>query len=316
MGIDEALDMIEDVIIEKKTREEYAKKRFKEKYDFKPDKPGSSRGTINIDGKRQKVDIGNSNTTIMSDGKTVSPRQTGAWITNKDPEIVIANEFWKTKNNKRRDALLQHEVGHTKLHSLHPDSKTAKPGSQSKVVRDNYIDTILRQNGAADDDEFRGAVSEIVPGKDGYKENDKKYTTNGNKKMTRQQSFKYADSEAKKSSNNFHTNGMELEADRYSANRTSEKQLKRGLRDYYSKVSSPKAIKKSIRNSLQAVNMNNGDMSTRQARKTANQDVNFYLDKDSLKENIKNQNKLSSEDYKTRSKALSNKTISQNSLYK
>ena len=34
------------VLNEKKTQEEYARRRFKEKYNFEPDKPGSNTGTI------------------------------------------------------------------------------------------------------------------------------------------------------------------------------------------------------------------------------------------------------------------------------
>ena len=37
---------------EMKTREEYARRSFKKKYNFKPDKPGSDVGTITNDGKK------------------------------------------------------------------------------------------------------------------------------------------------------------------------------------------------------------------------------------------------------------------------
>ena len=43
---------------EKKTREKYARRSFKKKYNFEPDKPGSSKGTITDKaGKKYRIDM-------------------------------------------------------------------------------------------------------------------------------------------------------------------------------------------------------------------------------------------------------------------
>lgn len=182
------------LIVEKRTREQYAIEKFKKKYNFEPtDKYGLS-GWITVDGQRHKVHM-SSGYSMMIDGKRVPAAAMTGMMLSKDflglpnpraGELLLDKDFFKFKNGKRRDAFLQHELGHKALdHNCYPayDSEVliGMHGKERAKLK-RYIDTKLIPKAKSDD----------------------------------------------------HINSSEFEADRYSANRVGSKQLKRAIRNAYS----------------------------------------------------------------------------------
>ena len=157
-------------LMEKKTREEYGVDKFKKRYDFKPDAPGSKRGTITVDGEKHKVDIDHKKLTRKSarmdrkSGKIVGdediPRTTSTDMYSG--EIALGPEYFtRIKNQKRRDGILKHEIGHKKIHSLKKRIQSTKD-DDSKIQ--NLIKSGLRKYpGAKGRDEELDALSKIKP---------------------------------------------------------------------------------------------------------------------------------------------------------
>lgn len=123
----------------KYAREENARKRFKQKYRFEPDRSSANNaqniGWITINGRRIRVVMNPSNKYSISkdkdeNGKKVDPnyyvyknQDNDGNITktviknsinfNSDTNTVhISPDFWKLPNDKGRDYAIQHEVGH------------------------------------------------------------------------------------------------------------------------------------------------------------------------------------------------------------
>ena len=51
----DVLESCDDIYMEKKTRDEYRIERFKKKFNFIPEEPGSKYGTIEVEGKTYNV---------------------------------------------------------------------------------------------------------------------------------------------------------------------------------------------------------------------------------------------------------------------
>lgn len=161
---------------EKKTRNDYVRDRFKKKYKYDP-----KTNTIEVNGDRIKVDMDDSYVRIIKDPETGeiydNDLRDGTSIEmhpNKDNDLLILDKkFFRLKNDKRREAILQHELGHRKLH---------------------------RYDASEPDDE---------------------------RKANEKHAQKYL-----KNKVNDHLNFMELEADRFAANKAGAKQVIRGLRDF------------------------------------------------------------------------------------
>lgn len=177
------------IYTETKKAEEYHRKNFKKKYNFVSDKDGSSRGTITVDGKKYNVDLSRTPDTYHKSDAD-----------NGENLIKIGREIFKVggKNGSRqREAALQHEIGHQNLHSLtDPDSNMVE-------------DDISR---AEKHTEFGKKKLEQI------RNRSEKETSN--RKMTRSYAQKYDKSRIVS-----HANPKEFEADRYAANRTSEKDM-------------------------------------------------------------------------------------------
>ena len=144
-------------IIEMKNKEEYRKNSFKKKYNYKPDKPGSDTGTITVDSKKYNVDIRNrkydmskdkmkSMKKVLQNLSNEKPNAIDAIVKqhckistnsklyedkNKPGKITLDKKYFKLKgsnNNERRDAILQHEIGHqqdkNKYYQKNDDNKS------------------------------------------------------------------------------------------------------------------------------------------------------------------------------------------------
>lgn len=226
---DETLDESVEVLEEKATQEHYAREAFKKKYNFKPLSGDSDVGTIEIDGKTVKIDMKKSKTMTVSGVSQV--RQTAANLSDDDT-IYLAPEFFKIKNPERRDAVLKHELGHLQMHKKTLEG--AKIFDKRFVDKDVIISIILSALGVNKTDLENPIIASIVDASLDYepisnllnsKVNDDTFTTirDGVKKVAE----KYIGN-----NRNTHTNLAELEADRYAANRSSEKALKKGIQNY------------------------------------------------------------------------------------
>lgn len=231
------------ILNEKKTREEYAKRSFKKKYNYEPSKEDPNIGTItDKGGKKYKVDMRKSSTMNVNtvDGQEFEAvRQLSADISNKDSRINIDDKFFKMKGSRkgeRRDAVLQHEIGHQNLHNINSDNKTVDKKNRDPEVHKSVIRGAVKD--ATGIDFAEGKTKEDHDARKDLYDNygAKKYFEKSTKDKEEQKYRRNSLNTAKKYENNKnHQNAAEFEADRYAANRTSEGAVKRGLRDYSKK---------------------------------------------------------------------------------
>lgn len=234
---------IGDIIVlnEKKTHEEYAKEKFKKKYNFVPDKPGSSKGTIEVDGKKYNIDI-NSDTIESKTG-------------DKNGSIGVDNRFFKLKGSnksERRDAALYHEIGHQSLHNSNPKSETVDSKNRSqKYFRKEIKNSIKNKTGADIDDDPYSAADSLFRDKpriislinrmpkdkakefiykNGFDEDD--YLKDSKKEDQDRRDKDFEKAKKFEKPKNPHLRAEEFEADRYAANRTSERAVKKSLANY------------------------------------------------------------------------------------
>lgn len=230
-------------VVEKRTKEQYAKEKFKKQYHFVPDKPGSDQGTITINGEKRHIDIGKSRY-INVEGEE-APRQMSADQAGKRGDIFVDKNFFKFKNKKRRDALLQHEFGHTKLHAINGDSTTADPRSFSQKNKGIAKRTLFNQAGPAvsalgydihSNKEIRNALNDEldkkIPNSKEYKKrsDENSYRKKRDELLTHASKYRLKDTP--------HANEQEFEADRYAANKAGASNLKRAVREHYKRYKS------------------------------------------------------------------------------
>ena len=291
-------DEIDSYYIEKETRVEYAKRRFKEKYKYDPKEK-----TIEVDGKKYKVDANldkgqkgkNKNFTaqlyIRKYGrgpfakkeyvardkkvdKSDEKRETASSIlTNR---ISLDDDFFKLKNDERRDAVLQHEIGHNNLHNMQYSDKDLKSKKILKKMQDEDkrvkkqerkneketvqkgIDKIFNQNKDAREwsnkhplvkSGFKAAGNALLTAnnikedlkdikarklrKSMYMDSSVKNKEGDPERIKLRESSMDKLKKHEKLDKATHANTSEFEADLYAANKTSEKAMRRGLRDVY-----------------------------------------------------------------------------------
>lgn len=320
------------VLNEKKTREEYAKRAIKKKYNFEPDKPGSSTGIItDKQGKKYRVDFDSDKTSAVTN--------------SKDSKIYIGKEVYNLKGShkgERRDAVLQHEIGHQNLHNINPDNRTVDRNKRSIKFFDKSIENAgkdltgkdinseniddLRQiahsmapksrysihseiDRSKSRDEIKKIIYRRLHNKSGYE-----FTVpDEDTQKKRDNDYEKAEKYSKKDINS-HANAEEFEADRFAANRTSERAIKKSLSELNKKG------RKDRRKYFQKrANVQNGYVSD---------DVKSgYTSKDEAKnlrkkiDNWKNTNEKNSEnerktDFEQRSKALKDKDLRKAKTYK
>lgn len=244
-----AVDLM--ILNEKKTHEEYSIESFKKKYNFVPDKEGSNKGTItDSSGKKYHIDI-RPNENI--DAKSIIGPYTSKSAENSS--IVVGKKFFNLKGsngNERRDAIIQHEIGHQNLHNQNPKNKSVNKENRSDYVFKDLVSKNVKKETGLDprsdkeiqnfiDDKFSkipkdhrptiSMVRQAIYDARGASEYSK---TVGTKEEQSRRDGDY--NKAKKYETKLHHGGAEeIEADRFAANRTSEKALKRGLHQIYKK---------------------------------------------------------------------------------
>ena len=222
------------------------------------------------------------------------PKQT-CFVWDEDGKIVLDKNFFKLKDDKRRAAVLQHEVGHGKLHNTTPGNKSA---DRSKISCTMIMDEIKEQEaelkktykdmGFSDEQ-----ISEYVEmWKDAIRPNIEGYlkmsTATEVQDKIRASARNAARKYVPKHNPNLdvnHTNANEFEADRYAANKVGERYIKRGVRETMKIVSKPKELKSMMNTAGRATyaNMKAGEKAgttgTKDARgiKTTKADGNRYM---------------------------------------
>lgn len=209
----------DELILEKKTRDEYAREKFKKKYNFVPDKDDKygDKGTIIANGEKVPIDLGKSK---YVDGDR---RVTGVRYTDKN-DILLDPIFFKLKNQKRRDAVLHHELTHRNWQMpAAPDNMRVPEIEKAEL---NEIITRLKSKGHTDD-QINKAMDLI---KKHVKENLNNKPYNADNKE-RSNALKKLD-ENHTSKTNYHVNNLEKEADIGAAKATSRKDLTKALNEY------------------------------------------------------------------------------------
>lgn len=207
------------VLNEKKTREEYRKRSAKKYFNFEPDKPGSDNGTI-TDTKGKRYKFVTDEKYKSNDGK-MHKSSTHAKIHDSDSTIVANSDIYKLKGShkgERIKAAIEHEIGHQNLHNYHPDNKTVD-------TKNRNFETFRRL--AAD--------SNVNVGNPSYNKLLKEYlktsTASSDDVKDRLKSIRAAEKYENKQSD--HTKAEEFEADRFAANRTSDRAVRNMIKNVY-----------------------------------------------------------------------------------
>jgi len=283
----------EEIFEEKATRTEYAMRRFKERYKYNPNDK-----TIVVNGTRYNVDLDIAKPIIYlpdgAGGHAATPRQTCfAWT--DEGQIILDKKFFQLKDDKRRAAVLQHEVGHGKLHNTTPGNKTA---DRSKISRTMIMDEIAEQEEELKKYYKRIGFSDketaeyVQMWKDGIKPNIDGYLKMSTASEVEDKIRASARAAARKyvpkhnpNLDKTHTNANEFEADRYAANKVGERYIKRGVRETMKMASKPKEVKNMMNATGRASYANakaaekTGVFSPKDARgiKTTKADGNKYM---------------------------------------
>jgi len=208
---------------------------YLKKYGYQGDK---NEGTIKVDGKEYKIDRKNSHTMDVDAGplgKGTVPRQTSTDSLASEPKIHLDKNFEKIKNNKRRDAILQHEIGHLKNHSLASSSNT-KEGRDAVLDSMSKSQSIVNSGTSDYKKQFKDELEKSIP--------DKSKESSTKKELARKENlekFKKHENEGQ------HADRSEYEADAYASQHKNGEHLKRGVREYYKKANSDKGIKNQIK---------------------------------------------------------------------
>ena len=213
------------IYTEKMTAEQYHKRNFKKKYNFVPDKDGSTRGTITVDGKKVRVDLNDKKPTY------VHPKSM-----DDEHYINLGKDMFRTKGSKSREFILQHELGHSTLHALmYPGSNISKEDFEEAISRG--VDEIRKSAKYDPSDnakkianmtnsEIRSLILKIPQVNKAYDKINEK--SSSDREKARVFAKKYEDK-----GRSTHANAQEFEADRYAANRTSDDVARKTISNMY-----------------------------------------------------------------------------------
>lgn len=174
-------------------------------------------------------------TMIDDDGNEIDvDRTTMASLNDKNGKIYIDSKYFKLSSQARRDAVLHHEIAHTKFHSRNPESNKMDKEMMNKETIIRILEVGIEEKASMhgikkSDPEFNKFR------KDQLRECEpliKKYANNiPNDNSGRQKIRAEALSIFKKYDKGGHANISEFEADLYGANKTSKKSMKGAIRE-------------------------------------------------------------------------------------
>ena len=216
---------------EKKTKEEYSMEKFKKKYKFIPDKTKGGndprRGTIDPgNGHRVKVDFGKNKTIIINDDSDdkIHRKRKLAYNPSKNTIVIDDIFFNNIKDQKRRDAILQHEVGHSELHNVFINGRT---NSNNKIIEDVLSDQLKDAGLNVDDPVLKSKIR--LSAESIYRK-----INSGENRIKNPDARLYIRNEARKimKKESEHESTDEYEADSYAVSPSGLKNFKKGFRDY------------------------------------------------------------------------------------
>ena len=211
------------ILNEKKTREEYRRRAAEKHFKFEPDKPGSKDGTI-TDKKGKKYRIEHDKYMEISDKngkKTKAKKETESYVTDKNSMININSDIYRLKGSNKGErikAAIEHEIGHQNLHNFNPNNKTVDPKNRNiETFRRLAVSSGLKPT----DPNYHKMLSKYLG--DQSSEKDAKEDRLKDLKAAK----KYEDGRSD------HTKAEEFEADRFAANRTSERAVRNMIKNTY-----------------------------------------------------------------------------------
>ena len=235
-----------------KDKKRFTLEEFKQRYQY-----DSETSTILIDGDRIKVDIDITNPFVKV-GDTYVPRGIACMMNADEPLIMLNKNFFKLSKDEYQDAILRHELGHAKFHSINLNNKLL----DRRYIDEDIIREMMKEIApsgllAKDPDEYADQMMNdpYIRHLLGAKVNDE----NINKAMT---IIKQRAAEYKKMTKNKHFSASEMMADGYAAKKTSPDALLDGLKELNGRASSSKNMKKTIQAMRAAQKMNSTDMIT------------------------------------------------------
>ena len=183
-------------------------------------------------------------------GKTQTiARQTSMTVNKNDPTLILDKNYFKLKNQKRRDAVLQHEVAHSKYHQRASNPKYADKDMISEKTVNACMRAILQdaKNNLSKMGYDNDVIKKIMEDNKFYLKDIKSKMMNGHYGKEPDKARVRADvmKKLRKHAKGGHSNVTEFEADRYAANKTSPKDLKKGVNNLckYVKKDNKKLIK-------------------------------------------------------------------------
>lgn len=193
------------------------KSKFMEKFHYDPKKK-----TIEVNGRKFKVDLDTDKKTVeikTLTGKTVTKlRYTAAYTDMRDPLIVFDSMFFRIRGEKSREAVLQHEIGHTRMHGLNPIGKHRDRAFAYKGTIEDKAQYRQDPEKLTDDDREKLCKKLL------RKPVVRLWLISGSKEVPKE-----VRDEIRETLNQYSLGGhscpMELEADRYAANQTSERAM-------------------------------------------------------------------------------------------
>lgn len=233
--------------------------RFKKRYNYDP-----STSTIEVDGKRYKVDmdINKDYICVKTNGRNIWKIRETEVDPNDGGTIILDKDFFKLKNGRRRNATLQHEIGHARLHTtdMPEDDEKETVTDKTKLSRGVLQYKTLKSTKKIYDDQIKNGKSHEEANKNALN-TAKMILQNPNSKRYKARQLEYASKndidereatfnranhlagKLKGNRENPHLNALEIEADRYAANKSNEKEVKRGLRENAKRKSKDAAIR-------------------------------------------------------------------------
>ena len=333
--VDMFMEKHNDLFLEMKSKKEYRERSFKKKYNYDPKSK-----TIEVDGDKIPVKFDQT----KKDERTGKQERIGTAVSynKKTKELnylnIDRNDLYKSKNTKRRDAMIQHEIGHIKYQTSNGKYNPGHKNIEKKRKElTNYMSQLLNREQQL-----------FLKNMDKYQDLSESELDKIERKIVRNiereaiKHFGYSIDDLNEMKDdlddermNFllkfrkysrthlasHANSREFEADRYAANKTSKSDLKKSLQEGNKHIRED--IKKDVvqkelneLNSLYIQKQKNPDLSKNDVDKYKQRffksDNVLYTHneyKNILTKMYKKHNKSANVDMKMRSRALNDKNI-------
>lgn len=303
------------VFMEKKETIKYRIKSFKKRYDFHKTNPEGTIGVIKINGIPVYVDLDITNYDMEDYERDAS----AVYLYEIQQHMLVLNRSFFELNKRDQDALIQHEMGHMRLKPGNPSRQTADDRITDKLIDkwiqnlSDKVDYACKLEGMTDEERETVIedLQETMKGRIETLHNAKR--TPPDIEKLRDEMYDYVEKYIQKLSRKYkfsvrgtgsfqslHFDADEMEADRYAANHTSEKQVTRAIINY---------------NKQQARSRNKSRM-----RKDINQerydDDMLPITDSEFDSVVSKNNKEHAADYMMHKKALSDNNMKRSRVYK